>query len=165
MVFSEVLPLWSVFKQTHERKLDDGDLCAPSCPLWFMLLFLFTHTNPSFQFAGGSQQADARSLQFEVRVLQRVIALVGLIAGIVQVMQSRAPGIGSSLRGVEVGLCDLVLEIDDLLQCGELRDRALQLQSLFRYLVLGCLNILLGMQRSCVGSLGQRWWGANEQPR
>src|SRR5208283_3169444 len=88
--------------------------------------YLFAHSNPGLQFAGGAEEADARPFQFEIRVLQRVVTLVGLIAGIVQIVQSRASRIDSGLHGLEVGLGDLALQVDDLLQGGELRDRTLQ---------------------------------------
>jgi hypothetical protein len=51
---------------------------------------LFAHAYPSLQFAGSPEQADARPLKFEIRVLQCVITLVGLTAGIVQFVQRRA---------------------------------------------------------------------------
>jgi len=73
----------------HKGKSVCGDLCVPLCPLWFMPLLL-AHSYPGLHFAGGTEQADACPFKFEISVLQRVIMFVGLIAGIVQVMQSRA---------------------------------------------------------------------------
>jgi len=46
----------------------------------------FADADPGLQFAGSTEQADARSLKFEIRVLQCVVTLVSLTARIVQIV-------------------------------------------------------------------------------
>ena len=54
----------------------------------FAELRLLAHSHPGLQFARGTEQADARPFQFEIRVLQCVVALVGQIASVVKIVQS-----------------------------------------------------------------------------
>src|SRR5437773_2846253 len=58
----------------------------------------FADANPAFQLSRGSQQRDPGSLKLEVRILQRVVPLAGLLTCILQVVPVRASGLKPHLQ-------------------------------------------------------------------
>src|SRR4029077_5049508 len=76
----------------------------------------FAEANPAFQFSCGSQQRDSSPRKLEVRILQRVVSLAGLLTCILQVVPVRASGLKPHLQRLQIRLRYPVFEIGDFLR-------------------------------------------------
>jgi len=134
--------------RNHESQ-DDGDACALKCQSddpqgrssftrpsgcgnhQTICASFASDPHPRPQIASRTQQEDAGPFQFEVRILQSVVAFIGLIAGVGLLVQCCSAGIHTNLNSVEIGFGNLGFQVRHFPSGSELLNRALQLQSLF----------------------------------